>query len=46
MEGFWSLVKRGIGGVYHSVSAKHLQAVRAAALAPPVYELSLGSEAR
>ena len=25
MEGFWSLVKRGIGGVYHSVSAKHLQ---------------------
>ena len=25
MEGFWSLVKRGIGGVYHSVSKKHLQ---------------------
>ena len=25
MEGFWSLVKRGLGGVYHSVSAKHLQ---------------------
>jgi len=25
LEGFWSLVKRGIGGVYHSVSAKHLQ---------------------
>jgi transposase-like protein len=25
MEGFWSLVKRGVGGVYHSVSAKHLQ---------------------
>ncbi len=25
VEGFWSLVKRGIGGVYHSVSAKHLQ---------------------
>ena len=25
MEGFWSLTKRGIGGVYHSVSAKHLQ---------------------
>lgn len=25
MEGFWSLVKRGIGGVYHNVSAKHLQ---------------------
>jgi transposase len=24
-EGFWSLLKRGIGGVYHSVSAKHLQ---------------------
>jgi transposase len=26
IEGFWSLVKRGIGGVYRSVSAKHLQA--------------------
>jgi hypothetical protein len=25
IDGFWSLVKRGIGGVYHSVSAKHLQ---------------------
>ena len=25
IEGFWSLVKRGIGGVYHSVSAKFLQ---------------------
>ena len=25
IEGFWSLIKRGIGGVYHSVSAKHLQ---------------------
>lgn len=25
IEGFWSLVKRGIGGVYHSVSSKHLQ---------------------
>ena len=25
IENFWSLVKRGIGGVYHSVSAKHLQ---------------------
>ena len=25
LEGFWSLVKRGIGGVYHSVSRKHLQ---------------------
>lgn len=25
MEGFWSLVKRGIDGVYHSVSKKHLQ---------------------
>ena len=24
VEGFWSLTKRGIGGVYHSVSAKHL----------------------
>ncbi len=25
IEGSWSLLKRGIGGVYHSVSAKHLQ---------------------
>ncbi len=25
MEGFWSLLKRGISGVYHSVSDKHLQ---------------------
>jgi transposase-like protein len=25
VEGFWSLVKRGLGGVYHAVSAKHLQ---------------------
>jgi transposase-like protein len=25
LEGFWSLVKRGIDGVYHSVSTKHLQ---------------------
>jgi transposase len=25
IEGFWSLVKRGLSGVYHSVSAKHLQ---------------------
>jgi transposase-like protein len=25
IEGFWSLVKRGIDGVHHSVSAKHLQ---------------------
>jgi transposase len=23
--GFWSLLKRGIAGVYHSVSSKHLQ---------------------
>lgn len=26
IEGFWSLVKRGIGGVNHAVSAKYLQA--------------------
>jgi transposase len=25
IEGFWSLTKNGISGVYHSVSAKHLQ---------------------
>ena len=25
IEGFWSLVKRGISGVYHVASAKHLQ---------------------
>ena len=25
VEGFWSLIKRGIGGVYHSVSKKYLQ---------------------
>jgi len=25
IEGFWSLVRRGIGGVYHAVSTKHLQ---------------------
>jgi len=25
VEGFWSLVKRGIGGVYHSVSPQYLQ---------------------
>lgn len=26
VEGFWSLLKRGISGVYHGVSTKHLQA--------------------
>src|SRR5579863_2479482 len=25
IDGFWSLVKRGLGGVYHSVGAKYLQ---------------------
>lgn len=25
IEGFWSLVKRGLGGVYHSVGTKYLQ---------------------
>ncbi|HZA21082.1 MAG TPA: transposase [Dehalococcoidia bacterium] len=25
IEGFWSLTKRGVSGVYHSVSPKHLQ---------------------
>ncbi len=25
VEGFWSLIKRGIGGVYYSVSQKYLQ---------------------
>ena len=25
IDGFWSLVKRGIGGTHHAVSAKHLQ---------------------
>jgi transposase len=26
IDGFWSLLKRGISGVYHGVSTKHLQA--------------------
>lgn len=26
IEGFWSLLKRGIDGIYHSVTPKHLQA--------------------
>jgi transposase len=25
IEGFWSLLNRSIGGVYHSVSVKYLQ---------------------
>ena len=25
IDAFWSLIKRGISGVYHAVSAKHLQ---------------------
>ena len=25
VEGFWSLIKRGIGGVYHAVSQKDVQ---------------------
>lgn len=25
IEGFWATVKRGLGGVYHSVSTKHQQ---------------------
>ena len=25
IEGFWSALKRGINGVYHAVSQKHLQ---------------------
>ena len=25
IEGFWSLLRRGISGVYHGVSTKHLQ---------------------
>src|SRR5271165_5190632 len=28
IEGFWSLIKRGIGGVYHSVSREYLQSYR------------------
>src|SRR5439155_1616213 len=28
IEGFWSLVKRGLGGVYHSVSRKQLEQVQ------------------
>ncbi len=26
IDGFWALIKNGIGGVYHGVSTKHLQA--------------------
>jgi transposase len=25
VEGFWSLIKRGIGGVYHAVGSNYLQ---------------------
>lgn len=25
LEGYWSLLKRGVVGIYHSMSAKHLQ---------------------
>jgi len=25
LEGFWSLLKRGVDGIYHSVSSKHIQ---------------------
>lgn len=25
MEGYWSILKRGIIGIYHQVSSKHLQ---------------------